>query len=194
MVAGFLGEVKANSRNEEEGADDALVERFVRGSRKRRGLEEIRARGCESRGKFGGAESGECFQSVSVEVEGDGTGGVASEDSATVLGGYIIPSQGAIARSESRLEVSDYGWAIGEDLAVIDMHDDCAFAERVKGVSVVEDRGVEGSGTRKVGESGREKSDGGHSTGETGIRDGVGLLEAIEGTGNFDPLAGERVR
>jgi hypothetical protein len=92
------------------------------------------------------------------------------------------------------LEESHEGDVSGEDLPVVDVHVDSAFAGGVKGIAVVVGGGVDGCRERVVGVGGREEFDFSHCLGKTLFEESIGLLEAVECADDFNPLSSERVR
>ncbi len=76
---------------------------------------------------MGGADLEDGFEDVFVHVEIYGSGGVASHDGTRKLSGDIIPCEGSITGLECSTQAVNYSTAGREDLAVINMHRDCAF-------------------------------------------------------------------
>lgn len=72
-------------------------------------------------------------------VEGDGTIVMTGDLGASVLGANIIPCQGAITLCEGLLEEINEGWIGGEDLTIIDVHDNGAFLGGIIGIVTVVD-------------------------------------------------------
>ena len=82
----------------------------------------------------------------------------------------------------------------GEDLAIVDVHRDCAFNRGIGGIRIVIDSSVGCTGFVVVGRMGWVEACESHSCLKAGLEYGIGLLEAVDGANDFAPLTGKGVR